>query len=104
MKLRTKFAIVLFVVMMVLSTATYGGLELYKQETLERNQESVDESARLASTQISEKIRESVGDGALAVPFRTAQRDSMPGETISELELTWSEDEEGTAPDSRNIE
>ena len=58
MKLRTKFAIVLFVVMMVLSTATYGGLELYKQETLERNQESVDESARLASTQISEKIRE----------------------------------------------
>ncbi|WP_318569685.1 sensor histidine kinase [Salinigranum marinum] len=58
MKLRTKFVVVLFAVTVVLSSVTYGGLELYKQETLERNQESVDESARLAADQIASKVRE----------------------------------------------
>ena len=58
MKLRTKLVVVLFAVTLVLSTVTYGGLELYKQETLERNQESVDESARLAADQIADEIRE----------------------------------------------
>jgi signal transduction histidine kinase len=58
MKLRTKFVVVLFAVMLLLSTATYGGLEFYKQETLERNQESVDESARLAADQIDGRIGE----------------------------------------------
>ena len=58
MKLRTKFVVVLFAVMLLLSTATYGGLEFYKQETLERNQESVDESAQLAADQIAGRIQE----------------------------------------------
>ncbi|WP_152041329.1 sensor histidine kinase [Salinigranum salinum] len=58
MKLRTKFVVVLFVVTLVLSSVTYGGLELYKGETLERNQASVDESARLAADQIDSEIRE----------------------------------------------
>jgi signal transduction histidine kinase len=58
MKLRTKFVVVLFAVTVLLGSATYGGLELYKEETLERNQASVDDSARLAAGQIAGTVRE----------------------------------------------
>ena len=58
MKLRTTFVVLLIVVTLVLSSLTYGGLELYKQETLQRNQASVDESAALAADQIATRVRE----------------------------------------------
>lgn len=58
MKLRTKFVVMLMLVTLVLSSLTYGGLELYKQETLQRNQASVDESAALAADQIATRVRE----------------------------------------------
>lgn len=67
MKLRTKFAIALLLITVVLSTATYGGLEFYKQQQISVTQQSVNETAELTSTQIEEEIRRTKDDvGAIA--------------------------------------
>jgi signal transduction histidine kinase len=58
MKLRTKFAVIMLVGTLVLGSAVYGGLELYKQQTLEQSQHSVNESATLAAGQIQSSIDE----------------------------------------------
>ncbi|SFR43291.1 cache domain-containing sensor histidine kinase [Halogeometricum limi] len=58
MKLRTKFALVLVVLTLVLGSATYGGLELYKQQALSQSQSSVDESATIAAVQIQSALDE----------------------------------------------
>lgn len=58
MKLRTKFAIIMLVGTLVLGSAVSGGLELYKQQTLEQSQDSVDESATLAAGQIESSLDE----------------------------------------------
>lgn len=64
MKLRTKFAIVLLLVTVVLTTATYGGLEFYKQQQISDTQQSVDESAELTANQIeaeTQRLQDYVG-------------------------------------------
>ncbi|SFR45932.1 Signal transduction histidine kinase [Halogeometricum rufum] len=58
MKLQTKLAVVLIAVTILLSSATYGGLELYKQEELARSEDAVDESAALAAAQIEATLDE----------------------------------------------
>jgi signal transduction histidine kinase len=58
MKLRLKFGIVLVVVTLVLSGAIYGGLEFYKNDSLERNRASVEETTELAAEQIETTIVE----------------------------------------------
>ena len=57
-KLRTKFAIILLVIALLLSGVTYGGLELFKQQTVEQNQANVNESTQLAADQIAGAIEE----------------------------------------------
>jgi signal transduction histidine kinase len=57
MKLRTKLAIVLLAITVLLSVATTGGLELYKQQQIEETEESVNETADLTANQIGESIR-----------------------------------------------
>ncbi len=49
MRLRTKFAIALLLVTVVLSAATYGGLEFFKQQQRADVQEDIDRSSRLAA-------------------------------------------------------
>jgi hypothetical protein len=56
--LRTPFVVLDIVVTLALSSLTYGGLELYKQETLQRNQAGVDESASLAADRIATRVRD----------------------------------------------
>jgi signal transduction histidine kinase len=58
MNLRLKFGIVLLVITLLLSAAIYGGLELYKGETLERNRVAVDETSELAAEQIEATLAE----------------------------------------------
>lgn len=58
MNLRLKFAIVLVLVTLALSGAIYGGLEFYKNETLDRNQATIDETSELAAEQIEVSLAE----------------------------------------------
>lgn len=58
MRLRTKFAIVLFVIAIVLSAGVYGGLELYKQRLVGDTQQSVNETATRAAGQIEAGLQE----------------------------------------------
>lgn len=56
MKLRTKLAIGLVGLTLVLSLATYGGLEFYKEQQVDQVQADVDETARLAAGQVGTDI------------------------------------------------
>lgn len=56
MKLRTKLAVGLIAVTLVLSLATYGGLELYKQQQIDAAQADADETAGLAAEQIDAEL------------------------------------------------
>ncbi|ELZ26165.1 integral membrane sensor signal transduction histidine kinase [Halogeometricum pallidum JCM 14848] len=58
MKLQTKLAVVLVAVTLILSAATYGGLELYKQEELQRSESAVEESATLGASQLASSLDE----------------------------------------------
>lgn len=52
MKLRTKFAIAIMLVMLVLSSVVLGSIELFKQQTVADEQRSLDETANLTARQI----------------------------------------------------
>lgn len=56
MDLRTKFAVLLVVITLVLSLATYGGLEIYKRQQVERTRADVAETADLAAGQIEARL------------------------------------------------
>lgn len=58
MKLRTKFAVALLVLTLILSTGVYGGLELYKQRLVGDANQEVNETAELTANQIDAQIRE----------------------------------------------
>lgn len=58
MKLRTKFAVGLLVLTIVLSTGVYGGLELYKQRLIGDANQEVNETAELTAGQIDAQIEE----------------------------------------------
>jgi signal transduction histidine kinase len=57
-QLRTKLAVAILVITLLLSGATVAGLEFYKQQAVDSVGENVDETARLAAEQISESVRE----------------------------------------------
>lgn len=56
--LRTKFAIMLVMITLVLSLATYGGLEAYKRQEIRRTEADVNETARLAAGQLEARLDE----------------------------------------------
>jgi len=56
MKLRTKFAIALITVMLVLSTVVLGSVELFKQQTVEDERQSINETANLTARQIESTV------------------------------------------------
>ena len=58
MKLRTKFAVVLLLITVVLSGSVYGGLELYKDRIVEQNREDVEETAALSAGQLDATIED----------------------------------------------
>ncbi|MFB6200408.1 MAG: sensor histidine kinase [Halorhabdus sp.] len=58
MKARTKFAIAIGVLSLLLGGAMYGGLELYKQQEINELRSSVNETADLAAVQISRDLQE----------------------------------------------
>lgn len=60
MKLRTKFALVLLIVTLLLSGAVYGGLEFYEGQTRDRTQANVNQTTQLAAQQIESAIRERI--------------------------------------------
>jgi C4-dicarboxylate-specific signal transduction histidine kinase len=58
MKLRTKFAVVLLLITVVLSGAVYGGLELYKDQVVEQNRNDVEETATLSARQLDATVED----------------------------------------------
>jgi len=56
MKLRTKFAIALVTVMLVLSGVVLGSVELFKQQTVADERESINETANLTARQIESTV------------------------------------------------
>ena len=58
MKLRTKFAVVLLLITVVLSGAVYGGLEVYKDRVVEQNREDVEETATLSARQLDATVED----------------------------------------------
>ena len=58
MKLRTKFAVALVVLTLVLSTGVYGGLELYKQRLIGDANQEVNETATLTAEQIDAQLEQ----------------------------------------------
>lgn len=60
MRLRTKYAAVLLAILLVLGTVVFGSAEIFKERTIEQEQEDLDETTRLAANQIDESIRDKV--------------------------------------------
>lgn len=58
MRLQTRWAVVLIVVALLLSSTIYGGLELYKQQELDRSHNAAEESAAMAAAQIESALDE----------------------------------------------
>jgi signal transduction histidine kinase len=58
MRLRTKFAVVLVVVTLLLSGGVFVGLELFKQQTVEDTRDNVEGTATLAAGQVDDGVRE----------------------------------------------
>ncbi len=58
MKIRTKFAVSLLVLTLVLGGVVYGQLELAKDRSVARTQENVDQTAALTAEQIDAQIRQ----------------------------------------------
>jgi signal transduction histidine kinase len=58
MRLRTKFAIVLLAIMVLLSGGVFTGLEFYKQQAVGEVRTNVDETAGLVAKQIESTIRD----------------------------------------------
>lgn len=58
MRLRTKFAIVLLLITVVLSGATYGGLEFFKQQQREDVQADIDRASSLAAGGIDTNLEQ----------------------------------------------
>lgn len=56
MRLRTKYAIVLLVILLVLGTVVGGSAELFKRQTIDQEQAEINETARLAAGQVDEAI------------------------------------------------
>ena len=56
MKLRTKFAIALVLVMLVLSTVVLGSVELFKRQTVDDERQSINETANLTARQIESTV------------------------------------------------
>jgi signal transduction histidine kinase len=57
-RLQTRWAVVLIVVALLLSSTIYGGLELYKQQELDRSHNAAEESAAMAAAQIESALDE----------------------------------------------
>lgn len=58
MKARTKFAIGLMSITVVLSLALFGGLELYKNQQIDDTRQAIDETASLTVNQITTEIQQ----------------------------------------------
>ncbi|MFC7059716.1 sensor histidine kinase [Halovenus salina] len=56
MRLRTRYALVLVGILLVLGTVVVGSGELFKQQAIEQEQEELDNTTRLAAAQIDEAI------------------------------------------------
>ena len=54
--LRTQYALVLFVIFLVLGAVVVGTTEFFQQQTIAQEQEDIEETAELAATQIDESI------------------------------------------------
>ncbi|MEA5387033.1 hypothetical protein VB779_08130 [Haloarculaceae archaeon H-GB11] len=57
MKLRTKFALAILVVMVVLSVVVLGSVELFKQRTVAEEQQDLNETADLTAEQIATVVQ-----------------------------------------------
>ncbi len=60
MRLRTRYALVLLVVMLVLATVILGSAELVKRQTIDQEQTELNETARLAAEQVNAAVQEQV--------------------------------------------
>lgn len=66
MKLRTKLAVGLVVLTLVLSLGTFAGLEFYKDQQVERVQSDVDQTAAVGASQVRSAMLDHRGDLAFA--------------------------------------
>jgi signal transduction histidine kinase len=60
MRLRTKYALVLLAILLVLGTVVAGSAELFKQQTVDQEQAELDETTRLAVEQMGESLSDEV--------------------------------------------
>ena len=85
MKLRTKLAVALVLVTLVMSGTVYGGLELYKQRLVEDSQVEVDETATLAADQLEASIAERKDFVGFAASRPEAAQFDRSGEFLEEF-------------------
>jgi signal transduction histidine kinase len=60
MRLRTKYALVLLGILLVLGTVVVGSAELFKQQTIEQEQTELDDTTELAAGQVNQAISDQV--------------------------------------------
>lgn len=58
MRLRTKYAVVLLGILLVLGTVVVGSAEFFKQQTIDQEQSDLDQTSELAAGQVGEAINE----------------------------------------------
>lgn len=62
MRLRTKYGLVLFVILVVLGTVVITSAELFKQQTVEQEQTELEETTRLAAEQVTRELGDTLDD------------------------------------------
>lgn len=83
MRLRTKFAIVIVCITLVLSASVYVAVEFYKRDAVGETHETVNETAQLAADQIEESIRDSRDDVGLVASRPGAQNFSQSDQFLN---------------------
>jgi signal transduction histidine kinase len=62
MRLRTKYGLVLLVILVVLGTVVIGSAELFKQQTVDQEQAELEETTRLAAEQVGRELSDTLDD------------------------------------------
>jgi len=77
MKLRTKFILVLFAVLLLLTAANVGALSVYRDNIVTQERENVNETADLTANQIDKTIK--VREDELSVAGQNYPNENLEG-------------------------
>lgn len=85
MRLRTKYALVLLVILLVLGTVVVGSAELFKQQTVAQEQNELDDTTELAAGQIDEAITDQKDIIRQLAPTIDTESDEIREEQLQQL-------------------